>query len=87
MKVLKKGDLCPEFVFRDTEGKGVSLEQFKRKYVVIDVWASWCQPCKQEFPHLKELEEKYKDKNIVFVSISSDWNDSVCLFARIVVSG
>ena len=72
VKVLKKGDLCPEFVFRDTEGKGVSLEQFKGKYVVIDVWASWCQPCKQEFPHLKELEEKYKDKNIVFVSISSD---------------
>ena len=72
VKVLKKGDLCPEFVFRDTEGKGVTLEQFKRKYVVIDVWASWCQPCKQEFPHLKELEEKYKDKNIVFVSISSD---------------
>ncbi|WP_455509715.1 TlpA family protein disulfide reductase [Butyricimonas paravirosa] len=72
VKILEKGDLCPEFVFRDTEGKEVSLKQFKGKYVVIDVWASWCQPCKQEFPHLKELEEKYKDKNIVFVGISSD---------------
>ena len=44
--------------------------------MVIDVWASWCQPCKQEFPHLKELEEKYKDKNIVFgvflVTLRSD---------------
>ena len=40
--------------------------------MVSDVWASWCQPCKQEFPNLKKLEEKYKDKNIVFVSISSD---------------
>ena len=72
VKVLKKGDLCPEFVFKDMEGKEVSLEQFKGKYVVIDVWASWCQPCKREFPHLKELEEKYKDKNVVFVSISCD---------------
>lgn len=71
-KALKKGDMCPEFFFKDVDGKEVSLEQFKGKYVVIDVWASWCQPCKQEFPNLKRLEEKYKDKNIVFVSISSD---------------
>lgn len=71
-KVLKKGDLCPSFVFKDTKGEKVSLEQFKGKYVVIDVWASWCQPCKQEFPYLKKLEEKYKDKNIVFVSLSID---------------
>ena len=72
VKVLKKGDLCPKFVFKDTEGKEVSLERFKGKYVVIDVWASWCQPCKREFPYLKKLEEKCKNKNIVFVSISSD---------------
>lgn len=71
-KTLKKGDMCPKFIFKDLDGKEVSLEQFKGKYVVIDVWASWCQPCKQEFPNLKKLEEKYKDKNIVFVSISSD---------------
>ena len=72
IKVLKKGDACPKFIFKDMDGKEVSLEQFKGKYVVIDVWASWCQPCKQEFPNLKKLEEKYKDKNVVFVSISSD---------------
>ena len=72
IKVLKKGDVCPKFVFKDVDGEKMSLEQFKGKYVVIDVWASWCQPCKQEFPNLKKLEEKYKDKNIVFVSISSD---------------
>ncbi len=72
VKVLKKGDLCQGFVFRDAEGKEVSLELFKGKYVVIDVWASWCQPCKKEFPCLQKLEEKYKGKNIVFVSISSD---------------
>ena len=70
--VMKEGDLCPEFVFKNTEGKEVSLKQFKGKYVVIDVWASWCAPCKQEFPNMKKLEEKYKDRNIVFVSISCD---------------
>ena len=72
IKSLKKGDPCPKFVFKDLDGKKVSLKQFKGKYVVIDVWASWCQPCKKEFPNLKKLEDKYKDKNIAFVSISCD---------------
>ena len=75
VKVLKKGDRCPRFVFKDAGEKEVSLEQFKGKYVVIDVWVSWCYPCKQEFPNLKKLEDKYKDKNIVFVGISCDQSE------------
>ena len=72
VKVLKKGDLCPKFVFKDTEGKEVSLERFKGKYVVIDVWASWCQPCKREFPYLKKLEEEMKGMDVVFLGVSVD---------------
>lgn len=63
---------CPSFKFKDINGKEVSLEDFKGKYVYIDCWATWCGPCKAELPYLKKLEEKYKDRNIVFVSISSD---------------
>ena len=44
---LKVGDRVPAFVFRDTANRNVSLKQFKGKYVVIDVWASWCYPCKR----------------------------------------
>jgi thiol-disulfide isomerase/thioredoxin len=40
--------------------------------VYIDVWATWCGPCKAEIPHLKEIEAQYHDKNIAFVSISVD---------------
>ncbi len=69
---LKVGDRVPAFVFRDTANQKMSLNQFKGKYVVIDVWASWCYPCKQEYPNLVKLAEKYKDKNIVFLSLSSD---------------
>ncbi len=69
---LKVGDRVPAFVFRDTANRNVSLKQFKGKYVVIDVWASWCYPCKKEYPCLQKLAEKYKDKNIVFISLSSD---------------
>lgn len=69
---LKVGDLVPEFVFQDTAKKKVSLKQFEGKYVVIDVWASWCYPCKQEYLALRGCVERYKDKKIVFVSLSCD---------------
>ena len=69
---LKVGDRVPNFVFRDTANREVSLKQFRGKYVVIDVWASWCYPCKQEFPTLTKLAERYKEKKIVFVSLSCD---------------
>ena len=69
---LKKGDKCPEFVFKDAQGKDHRLSELKGKYVFIDVWASWCYPCRKEYPYLQELEEKMEGKNIVFVGISCD---------------
>ena len=69
---LKKGDLCPEFVFQDKDSSKVTLRQFKGKYVVIDVWASWCYPCKKEYPTLKALAQEYKERGVEFVSISCD---------------
>jgi thiol-disulfide isomerase/thioredoxin len=61
------------FSLPDTSGKMVSMKDFKGKVVFIDVWATWCGPCKEQFPHMKTLEEEYKDNpNIVFVGISLD---------------
>ena len=59
-------------VYIDINGKEFSLASLKGKYVYIDVWATWCGPCRQEIPHLKVLEEKFHGKNIHFVSISVD---------------
>lgn len=73
-KELKAGDVSPVFKYCDINGKEVSLSDLKGKYVYIDIWATWCPPCRQELPHLKELEKKMHDKNIVFVSISCDQN-------------
>ncbi|WP_018339523.1 MULTISPECIES: TlpA family protein disulfide reductase [Butyricimonas] len=69
---LKAGDQSPVFKYVDINGKEVSLSDLKGKYVYIDVWATWCPPCRGELPHLKELEKKMHGKNIVFVSISCD---------------
>ncbi len=58
--------------YENYNGGTTSLKDLKGKFVYIDVWATWCGPCKAEIPHLKTLEEKYHGKNIEFVSISVD---------------
>ena len=68
-------DYAPAFSFNSIEGNRVSLADLKGKYVFVDIWATWCGPCLQQLPAMKELEEKYRDAGIEFVSISVD-NDS-----------
>lgn len=64
--------VSPSFDYENHKGGKTKLEDFKGKYVYIDVWATWCGPCRAEIPFLKKTEELYHDKNIVFVSISID---------------
>lgn len=69
----EKGDPAQNFAFPDVDGKVHALSDYKGKVVYIDVWATWCGPCRKEIPHLKELEEEFKDnKDIVFMGISVD---------------
>jgi len=70
---LEEGADAPTFNYADLSGTLHGLENFKGKYVYIDVWATWCGPCRKEIPHLEELQEKYKNSDkIVFTSISID---------------
>lgn len=72
-KQLPQGTISPDFKdYENFNGETTSLSDLKGKYVYIDIWATWCGPCKVEIPYLKELEKKYSDKNIAFVSISVD---------------
>lgn len=72
-----KGQPSPDFKYLDINDKEVGLADLAGKYVLIDVWATWCGPCLDELPALKELEHKFKDKNIHFVSISCDQDKAV----------
>nr|WP_299385010.1 TlpA disulfide reductase family protein [Allomuricauda sp.] len=87
-KIIKivPGSPSPEFVDYENHAGGLSsLSDFKGKYVYIDVWASWCAPCIQEIPALKEIEKTYEGKNISFVSISIDSPRSYEAWKNIVV--
>jgi thiol-disulfide isomerase/thioredoxin len=64
--------LSAGFDYENHKGGKTKLESLRGKYVYIDVWATWCGPCRAELPSLKLVEEKYQGKNIEFVSISVD---------------
>lgn len=70
---LAKGKSSPAFSnYENFKGGTTSLSDLKGKYVYLDIWATWCGPCKREIPHLKNLEKDFHGKNIEFVSISVD---------------
>lgn len=67
------GKESPKFLdYENNLGGATSLDDLKGKYVYIDMWATWCGPCKVEIPFLKKIEKAYHGKNIEFVSISID---------------
>lgn len=73
VKTLAKGMPSPKFTdYENHKGGTTSLDDLKGQYVYIDVWATWCAPCKREIPYLKEIEKDYHGKNISFVSTSID---------------
>ena len=73
-KILQKlnNAIAPNFNYVNHKGGTTKLEDLKGKYAYIDVWATWCGPCRGEIPFLQKVEEKYQGKNIAFVSISID---------------
>ena len=72
LKALEAGQPSPAFAYESIDGSQISLADLRGKYVYIDVWATWCGPCKREIPSLKQLETDYHGQNIEFVSISVD---------------
>lgn len=68
----KPGTEAYNFSYPDKNGKTVSMADLKGKVVLIDMWATWCGPCKAEIPYLKKLEEEMKGTDVAFVSVSVD---------------
>ncbi|MGB9463794.1 MAG: TlpA disulfide reductase family protein [Candidatus Acidiferrum sp.] len=68
-----KADLQePELTLKDLDGKDVSLSEYKGKVVLVNFWATWCEPCRVEIPWLIEMQQKYADKGFVLLGIALD---------------
>jgi len=71
-KVTAIGKIAPDFEEPDTSGKMVKLSDFKGKYVLLDFWASWCGPCREENPNVVKAYQRFHDKGFTVLSVSLD---------------
>lgn len=68
------GTVAPDFTVKTPDDQPISLADFKGKYVLVDFWASWCGPCRQENPNVVKAYNKYKGKNFEIFGVSLDQN-------------
>lgn len=82
----KVGEIPPPLTLTKTlqglPSEEASWEKLKGKVVVLEFWATWCQPCVQSIPHLNELADQFKDKPVVFISVTSENEGTVRAFLK-----
>lgn len=72
----QKGFLAPDFTLETLDGKTVTLSDLRGQAVIVNLWASWCGPCRLEMPAFKKVYEEYKARGLVILAVNSTSQDS-----------
>ncbi|MDH5507321.1 MAG: TlpA family protein disulfide reductase [Anaerolineae bacterium] len=73
----QRGFLAPDFTLETTEGSTIRLSELRGKVVLVNLWASWCGPCRAEMPAMQRVYEQYKDHGLVILAVNATNQDSV----------
>jgi peroxiredoxin len=69
-----QGAAAPDFTLRTVDGQNLRLNEQRGRVVLVNFWATWCGPCRQEMPHLNRLYEKYRASGLVLLGVNVDEN-------------
>lgn len=72
LKAVVVGAAAPSFTKKDKDGKTISLDQYKGKYLLLDFWGTWCGYCRKAHPHLVELHKKYAPLGLEIINVASE---------------
>lgn len=86
LRSVQIGKVAPDFTMNTIDGKPITLSSLRGKFVMIDFWASWCVPCREENPNVVSAYKKYKDKNFTILGVSLD-KDPVAWKQAVVADG
>ena len=75
--VPQQGFLAPEISLSSLEGEIVNLSDFRGQVVLINIWASWCTPCKTEMPAIQNMYDKYRDDGFVILAVNATNSDNI----------
>ena len=70
-KLLGVGEMAPDWRLTDAAGNTHTLSEYRGKVIVMDFWATWCEPCKEIMPRMQKLYDKYRDKDVVVFGVNA----------------
>ncbi|VAX07020.1 Thioredoxin family protein [hydrothermal vent metagenome] len=70
--VQAEAEMAPNFTLKSRDGKNIKLSELRGQIVLVNFWASWCGPCRQEMPILEKLYKKYKSLGFVIIGVNVD---------------
>lgn len=72
---IQEGDEAPDFLLMDLSGEERQLSDYKGKGVFLNFWGTWCEPCKEEMPHMEKMSQEYKEKGVEILAVNVGESD------------